>query len=70
MKWGEERPAYPPPGKCENIPGDGRRVIIEGKVFIVRSFPTFMKESDAYRRESTKHDELDFDAMAEEMQTL
>ena len=67
MRWEQERPKHPKPGKCENIPGDGRLVMLRGQTYRVRSFETYIRKLDEYRRGTTKHDEIDFDAMAEGM---
>lgn len=40
----------PEAGKGQDIPGDKRREIIDGKEYVVRAWDTFAAEEDAFRR--------------------
>jgi hypothetical protein len=40
----------PEAGKAQDSPGDKRRELIDGKVYLVRAWDTFAAEEDAFRR--------------------
>ena len=40
----------PKPGKGSRIPGDRRREVVDGIVYIVRSWDTFVADQDDFRR--------------------
>jgi len=68
MRLEKESPSRPPAGKCEHIPGDGRRIWIDGRTYKVRSFETFVKTLAVRDHLKTIEEDERFDVTLEEMQ--
>ena len=52
-------------GKGEHIPGDRRREIIDGTVYVVRSWDTFVADQDDYRRTRKDGTRLEADKISQ-----